>query len=105
MSFFCIELFFCPDIGSKPRSGSDPLTERHGSATSQKKPLPSTSSVLERKREAPTPPLGASLVKKPKLLSTSQVFTPLGRPAEPERRASPAPQQIQQYEEIALDCK
>ncbi|XP_064630438.1 integrator complex subunit 1-like isoform X2 [Lineus longissimus] len=90
-------------LGSKPRSGSDPLTERHGPVPSQKKSLPSTSGGLERKREAPTPPLGASLVKKPKLLGTSQVFTPLGRPADPERRASPAPQQLQQYEEIAVD--
>jgi len=61
-------------------------------------------SLGERKRESSSL-LSSGANKKPKLLTGSQTFTPLGRPAEREadRRASPIPPISQAYEELAIE--
>ncbi|KAK3090472.1 hypothetical protein FSP39_012133, partial [Pinctada imbricata] len=59
-------------------------------------------SGLDRKRDAPSAPIPGALVKRPKIVPQGQTFTPLGR-AETERRASPAPTTLSQFEELAIE--
>lgn len=46
---------------------------------------------------------GAPPIKKPKILSQTQTFTPLGR-TDTERKSSPPPT-VSQYEELAVEGK
>ena len=59
-------------------------------------------SGLDRKRDAPSAPIPGALVKRPKIVPQGQTFTPLGR-TETERRASPAPTTLSQFEELAIE--
>ncbi|KAK3607441.1 hypothetical protein CHS0354_035142 [Potamilus streckersoni] len=85
-------------LGKQARSGSDPNLQKLGTTSSEKK-LP-TAGI---KRESSSI-LSASLApKKPKLQTQGQTFTPLGRPGETERRASPAPSVNFLFEESAVE--
>ncbi|XP_076072548.1 integrator complex subunit 1-like isoform X1 [Mytilus galloprovincialis] len=64
--------------------------------------LQSSSKKPEKKREGAPGISGAPPVKKPKILSHGQTFTPLGR-TDTDRRSSPAPSSVSQYEELAVE--
>ncbi|VDI74206.1 integrator complex subunit 1 [Mytilus galloprovincialis] len=64
--------------------------------------LQSSSKKPEKKREGAPGISGAPPVKKPKILSHGQTFTPLGR-TDTDRRSSPAPSSVSQYDELAVE--
>ncbi|CAG2237831.1 INTS1 [Mytilus edulis] len=66
--------------------------------------LQSSSKKPEKKREGAPGISGAPPVKKPKILSHGQTFTPLGR-TDTDRRSSPAPSSVSQYEELAVEVE
>lgn len=84
-----------------PRSGSEPNIQ-------QKLGVASTSGEKKMalgKREATSLLTPAVAIKKPKIISQTQTFTPLGRPSDrdTERRVSPAPTVSLLYEEAAIE--
>ncbi|KAL3877747.1 hypothetical protein ACJMK2_035409 [Sinanodonta woodiana] len=85
-------------LGKQARSGSDPNLQKLGTTSGEKK-----LSAAGIKRESSII-LNSSLApKKPKLQTQGQTFTPLGRPGETERRASPAPNANFLFEESAIE--
>lgn len=80
-------------LGKQSKSSADSDLPRIQS--SNKKP--------EKKREGTPVISGAPPVKKPKILSQTQTFTPLGR-TDTERKSSPPPT-VSQYEELAVEVE
>ncbi|WAQ97691.1 INT1-like protein [Mya arenaria] len=103
-------------LGSKPSRSGDSGSQKAGGGTSgMEKKTPSFGEKLtsfgeklasfgERKRESSSL-LAPGASKKPKILASGQMFTPLGRPTdrEADRRASPIPPISQAYEELAIE--
>lgn len=84
-------------LGSRSGSDSNIPQKLGGASTSVEKKL------ALGKRESTSLLTPAAAIKKPKILSQTQTFTPLGRPADTERRLSPAPAVSSLFEEAAIE--
>ena len=98
-SFLSRVVIYLPFLTGIPPPGDlFALGSRPGSDSSDKK-------LALGKRESTSLLTPAAAMKKPKLVSQAQTFTPLGRPAErdTERRVSPVPTVSNLFEESAID--